>query len=154
MARIEVHVERADDSFHFVGRNAQGIEVHMDDASERPDGIGLGMSPMQLLLIALGGCSGIDLASILGKGRQKMDSLTISVTGEKPDGTAPSLYHDIHVTFTVVGDAKPERVARAVDLSLGKYCSVAKTLESTARITGSYVVNGQRYEWEPSGTTS
>lgn len=151
MARLEVSLERVDDTFHFVGQNPQGIKVHLDDASSRPDGIGLGMSPMQLLLIALGGCSGVDLASILGKGRQKVDSLSIEVRGDKPDGVAPSLFESVHVTFRVDGEVDADRVRRAVDLSLGKYCSVSKTLEPTAEITASYVVNGTSYEWEPAG---
>lgn len=148
MGRIEVSLKRVDDTFHFVGANDQGIEVHLDDASERPDGVGLGMSPMQLLLIALGGCSAVDLASILGKGRQPIDDLSIDVAGVKPDGVAPSLYETIHITFRIEGDVDVSRVARAVDLSLGKYCSVAKTLEPTAKITASYVVNGTSYAWE------
>jgi putative redox protein len=148
MGRIDVALKRVDDTYHFVGSNDQGIEVHLDDASERLDGQGLGMSPMQLLLIALGGCSAVDLASILGKGRQTVDNLAIDVSGVKPDGVAPSLYETIHITFRVDGDVEVSRVARAVDLSLGKYCSVAKTLEPTASITASYVVNGTSYAWE------
>ncbi len=148
MGRIDVSLKRVDDTFHFVGANDQGIEVHLDDASERPDGLGLGMSPMQLLLISLGGCSGVDLASILGKGRQPIESLSIDVSGVKPDGVAPSLYETIHITFRIEGRVDVSRVARAVDLSLGKYCSVAKTLEPTATITASYEVNGTTYSWE------
>ncbi|MFT5144641.1 MAG: putative redox protein [Rhodothermales bacterium] len=147
MGKIDVRIDRVDDSFHFVGKNAQGIEVHMDDASERPDGVGLGMSPMQLLLIALGGCSGIDLASILGKGRQPVQGLSVEVSGVKPDGVAPSIFEDIHVTFRVDGPVELGRVARAVELSMGKYCSVAKTLELTATLTASYVVNGEEHAW-------
>ncbi|MBO6576145.1 MAG: OsmC family protein [Rhodothermales bacterium] len=149
MATLKVAVERRDDSFHFVGTNEQGVEVHMDDASERADGIGLGASPMQLLLVALGGCSGIDLASILSKGRLQIDRIHIDIQGDKPDGVAPSLFERIHVVFHVDGDVDEKRVSRAVDLSLGKYCSVAKTLEPTATITASYVVNGVSHDWEP-----
>ncbi|NNE70919.1 MAG: OsmC family protein [Rhodothermales bacterium] len=148
---MEVTLNRVDDTFHFVGENPQGIQVHLDDATSRPDGVGLGMSPMQLLLISLGGCSGVDLASILGKGRQKVDALRIEVRGDKPDGVAPSLFNAVHVTFRVDGEVDPDRVKRAVDLSLGKYCSVSKTLEPTATITATYVVNGTAYEWEPAG---
>lgn len=152
MGTINVVVERRDDSFHFVGSNEQGIEVHLDDPSSRPDGQGVGMSPMQMLLVSLGACSGIDLASILGKGRQQVDGLRIRITGKKPDGVAPSLYEHIHVVFEVDGPVDPSRVERAVDLSLGKYCSVAKTIEPTAEITAAYVVGGKEYPWSPRDT--
>jgi putative redox protein len=149
MAKHDVSLERVDESFHFVAKDSQGFEIHMDDASTREDGIGLGTSPMQLLLIALGGCSGIDLASILGKGRRRIDRLSIDVSGVRPDGVAPALFSDIHVVFRVDGDVDEPRVRRAVQLSLGKYCSVAKILEHTARITAAYVVNGVQYAWNP-----
>ena len=114
MATIDIAIERVDETFHFEATNGQGIKVHMDDASERPGGIGLGVSPMSLLLMALGGCSGIDMASILGKGRNQIDRLAIEVSGDKPDGVAPSLFSDIRVRFLVDGDITPDRVERAV----------------------------------------
>jgi putative redox protein len=101
---------------------------------------------MQLLMMAIGGCSGVDLVSILQKGRQRIDSFTIDVTGTKPDGVAPSVYETVEVHFNLEGDVDPSRVHRAIELSLGKYCSVSRILEKTADISYRYTVNGEAFE--------
>ena len=149
MKHVTATLRRLDDGFHFEAANANGLTVHIDDASSAEDGVGQGVGPMEMLLMALGGCSGIDLVSILKKGRQRIDTFDIELDGVKPTGPGPSLYQHIHVHFILTGDLDPEKVRRAVDLSLGKYCSVAKTLEKTARITAAFSVNGTRYEWTP-----
>lgn len=149
MKHVRTTLRRLDDGFHFEATNAAGHAVHLDDASSAPDGRGQGVGPMELLLMALGGCSGIDIVSILRKSRQRLDSFDIDVDGAKPTGVSPSLYEDIHVTYRLTGDLDPEKVRRAVDLSLKKYCSVAKTLEPTACITAEYHVNGTAYAWTP-----
>lgn len=146
MGQVRVDLERVDDSFHFVARNSQGFEVHIDDATAREDGIGHGAGPMQLLLMGLAGCSGVDVASILRKARQDVRSFTISVVGEKPDARIPSPYERIHVHFSLEGELSPDRVGRAVSLSMEKYCSAAATLSRAAEITASYSVNGDRFE--------
>ncbi|WP_457653079.1 OsmC family protein [Rhodocaloribacter sp.] len=146
MATVNVKLEQLDDSFHFRASNADGNTVDIDDATSREDGVGKGVGPMQLVVMALGGCSAVDIVSILRKSRQKIDTFTIDVTGEKPDGVSPSLYERIHVHYALTGDLDANRVRRAVDLSLNKYCSVAKTLEPTARITASFSVNGERFD--------
>lgn len=62
--------------------------------------------------------------------------------GQKPAGVAPSPFQTIHLSFRFEGDLEEKKVRRAIDLSLGKYCSVAKTLEETARISYDFSVNG------------
>lgn len=146
MKEIRVDLERVDDSFHFVARNQQGFEVHIDDATAREDGIGHGAGPMQLLLMGLAGCSGVDVASILAKARQPVERFHIAVTGQRPDGVTPSPYTAIQMHFELFGDLDPGRVERAVRLSVEKYCSAAATLRHAAVITASYAVNGTRYE--------
>lgn len=101
---------------------------------------------MQLLMMAIGGCSGVDVVSILEKSRQDIRTLDIEVHGHKPDGTSPSLYDHVHVHFSLTGKLDDAKVRRAIDLSLGKYCSVAKTLEKTATIEWTFDINGQTYD--------
>ncbi len=146
MREIKVELERVDDAFHFVARNADGFEVHVDDATAREDGVARGAGPMQLVLMGLAGCSGVDVASILGKSRSRVDSLRILVTGVRARGVVPSPYLAFHMHFELTGEIEARRVERAVKLSVEKYCSAAATLRHAGPITASYSVNGERFE--------
>jgi putative redox protein len=146
MGIVNVHLERQAAAFHFKATNADGHSIDIDDGTAYEDGKGHGVGPMQLLMMAIGGCSGMDLVSILQKGRQRIDSFTIDVTGTKPDGVAPSVYETVEVHFNLEGDVDPSRVHRAIELSLGKYCSVSRILEKTADISYRYTVNGEAFE--------
>ena len=146
MREIRVELERVDDSFHFVARNMDGFEVHVDDATAREDGVGRGAGPMQLLLMGLAGCSGVDVASILQKSRSRVDSFRIEVTGLRERGAVPSPYLGFHMHFELTGDVETRRVERAVRLSVEKYCSAAATLRHAGPITASYSVNGERFD--------
>ncbi len=140
----KIKVERIDDAFHFVGTNERGNTVHMD-TSEEQGGTGQGAGPMQLLIMGMGGCSGIDILSILKKGRQTVDHFSVDLTAERAEGEVPSLFTKIHAHYTLSGELDSEKVKRAIELSLEKYCSVSKTLELTAEITYSYTVNAVDY---------
>ena len=119
--------------------NEQGNTLHMD-ASPDIGGTNSGMRPMQLLLAAFGGCSAIDLISILKKQRQDLKDLKIAVTGERETGVVPALYTEVHAHLKLYGELDPEKVEKAVSLSVEKYCSVAKTLEKTAKVTYSFEI--------------
>jgi putative redox protein len=73
--------------------------------------------------------------SILRKQREPLEDISLTVNGEREPNVEPSLFRDIHVHFTLKGNLSEEKVRKAVDLSMQKYCSVAKTLEKTAKIT-------------------
>ena len=145
---MKIEVELTDDAFHFVGKNDRGNAVHMD-TSEDEGGTGQGAGPMQLLIMGVGGCSGIDILSILRKGRQQIDSFHVELDAEREQGAVPSLYKKIHAHYTITGDVSPDKVRRAIDLSLTKYCSVSKTLEAFAEITYSFTVNSIDYASTP-----
>jgi putative redox protein len=92
-------------------------------------------SPMELVLLALGGCTGADVVSILTKKRQRVTSYEIEVRAERRD-THPRVYTAIEVLHRVRGRSiDPRAVARAVELSEEKYCSVSAMLKATATIT-------------------
>ena len=146
MGRVHVSLERQENDFHFRASNDAGLSIDIDDATSYEDGKGNGVGPMQLMVMAIGGCSGVDVVSILKKGRQQIDSFQIEVNGDKPDGVSPSVYEAIEVHFILTGELDPARVERAIDLSLGKYCSVSRMLEKTARISYRYTVNGTEYD--------
>jgi putative redox protein len=120
----------------FVASNTTGVSAVMDatDAGGRPAGI----TPTELLLMALGGCTGIDVVMILKKERQNLTKLTLNVTGIRR--SEPHMYYDqINVEYVLKGTNLDEKkVQRAIHLSEEKYCSVSAGLKDKARITSSY----------------
>lgn len=136
---VKIEINRLGGGFHMEATNEQGNTLHMD-ASPDIGGTNLGMRPMQVLLTALGGCSTIDVINILKKQRQDLKDIKITVTGEREKDAVPSLYTDVHTHFQLYGDLDRDKVEKAVTLSVEKYCSVAKTLEKTAKITYSFEI--------------
>lgn len=119
----------------FVGESESGHRVILDGANP-----GEGASPMELLLLAVGGCSSIDVVSILEKGRQPVTACHVEVSGERVE-SVPRVFEKIHLHFVVTGQGLMEKqVARAVDLSLEKYCSVSLMLEKAVQLTHSYQI--------------
>ncbi len=114
--------------------------VFTTDGSPDHGGGDTGPRPMELVLAALGGCSGIDVALILEKSRQDVTDCRITLDGERADAV-PAVFTDIHVHYTVVGnDLDPKKVERAVSLSMDKYCSVTRMLQSSVNITHSFEI--------------
>ncbi len=100
-------------------------------------------SPMELVLIALGGCTGADVISILEKKRQRVTAYEIEVRGRRRD-EHPRIYTRIEVIHRLRGDHVDERaVARAIELSETKYCSVSAMLASSATITTRYEISDE-----------
>ncbi len=100
----------------------------------------LGNSPMELLLLSLGGCSGIDVVHILKKSRQDVVDCVVEVTGKRAD-TEPKVFTDIHMVYKVVGkNLSMDKVERAVELSADKYCSASVMIGQAAKITREIIV--------------
>lgn len=137
---MKITINRLNDAVHMEAKNEDGVNLQMDGTHEI-GGINGGFRPMQMLLAAAGGCSAIDVIGILKKQRQNPDEFKIEVTGERVDVGTYSEFKSIHIHFILTGSHLEEsKVARAIDLSLTKYCSVSKTLEKTATITRSYKI--------------
>jgi putative redox protein len=117
----------------FVGLNSSGGTVQMGSLDGKP-----GVNPMQLLLVALGGCTGMDIVSILQKKRLNLVDVKVRVRGKKAD-EYPMIWTDIHLTYFIWGEAiQPRDVEQAIQLSEDKYCSVGIMLGKAARITSEY----------------
>lgn len=136
---IKIELNRLNDAFHMEARNDAGNTVQLDSSPDS-GGSNLGMRPMQMLLAAMGGCSAIDVISILKKQRQELKDIKITVTGEREKDATPSLYTEVHAHFKLYGDLDRDKAEKAVALSIDKYCSVAKTLEKTAKVTYSFEI--------------
>jgi putative redox protein len=139
---MKINLKRIDHDFNIEAVNEEGNLV-LIDGSKEIGGHGKGLRPMQLLLAALGGCSTIDIISILRKQKQELESIEIEVNGDRePVGVEGySLFKTIEVHFKLKGKVDKDKVERAVKLSMEKYCSVTKTLEPTAKITYKITLN-------------
>ncbi|MGD2177172.1 MAG: OsmC family protein [Anaerolineae bacterium] len=116
----------------FVGTDGSKHSVVM---SSQDDENGVGMSPSQLLLVSLGGCTAYDVVNILEKKRERVTGLEVRVTG-KQEEDPPWTYRKIHMEYVVRGKGLSEKAVRdAAELSEEKYCSVAATLRGSAEIT-------------------
>lgn len=136
-----IELKRIDDNFGFEAKDANGNTVRLD-AGTASGGTEHGARPMQLLLMGLGGCSGIDIVSILKKQRQRIDDFTIQIDGVREAGKEPSLWENVAIRFHLKGDIEPGKAQRAVELSMEKYCSVAETLrKSGTHLSWSVTVN-------------
>ena len=125
---INIEVERVEGDYGFEARDANGHRVNIDSSLEN-GGTNFGVRPMQLLLMGLGACSGIDIVSILKKQRIDIRGFSMKVEGEREPGSGgPTLWKTAHVIFELAGDIDPSKARRACDLSMEKYCSVAETL--------------------------
>jgi len=127
------------DNMSFVGESASGHSVVMDGPLEA-GGRNLGIRPMEMLLLGLGGCSSFDVLSILKKGRQTISNCEVEITAQRAD-TEPRVFTKIHLHFILEGKELNEtKVAKAIALSAEKYCSAFNMLEKTANITYDYKV--------------
>jgi putative redox protein len=134
---IHVEVNRVSNDYGFEGRDASGHTVKMDSSPES-GGQDFGIRPMQMLLMGLGSCSGIDIISILKKQKQTVDKFRILIDGEREEGKEATKWKYIKIIFEMKGLIEAEKAKRACALSIEKYCSVAATL----------IGAGCKIEWE------
>ncbi|CAD2223176.1 conserved hypothetical protein [Pseudoalteromonas sp. 3J6] len=119
----------------YIGRSNSNHNVVFDAGSD-----GAAPSPMEMVLMSVGGCSSVDVVSILKKTKQDFSSVDVQLTAERAE-TAPRVFTKINLHFVVTGKNVSEKhLERAVSLSAEKYCSVALMLDKTVEITHSHEV--------------
>jgi putative redox protein len=112
------------DNVKFVGHSESGHQITIDTLPKF-GGSNEGASPMELLLLGVGGCSSVDVVNILKKQRQQVSGCVAELVAERAD-SVPKVFTSIHLHFIVKGgDLRPEKVSRAVKLSAEKYCSAS-----------------------------
>lgn len=123
----------------FDATASTGHTVRMDAAPE-VGGENTGPRPMEMVLMGLGGCTGIDVVMMLQKQKQDIKDVQIEIESERSEDI-PKVYTKIHVHFKVIGtDLNPKKVERAVNLSAEKYCSVSKMLEKSAEMSHDFEI--------------
>ena len=126
----------------FLGESGSGHAVVMDGPPDS-GGRDLGVRPMEMLLLGMGGCTAFDVVHILKKARQPVTDCVVELSAERAE-SEPKIFTRIHVHFIVSGEGLAEKqVARAVMLSAEKYCSASIMLGKTAEITHDYEIAAQ-----------
>jgi len=131
----KIELSRVNGEFGFEATDENNHTVRIDSSPES-GGLNFGVRPMQMLLMGVGGCSAIDVLSILKKQRIDVKDCKIIVNGEREPGKIPSLWKDIDIEFHLYGDIDIDKANKAAELSIGKYCSASATLEKAgAKLT-------------------
>ena len=124
----------------FKGKSESGHEVILDGPEEL-GGEGLGMRPMEMMLIGMGGCTSFDVVTILKRSRQQITGCIAEIEAVRADAI-PKVFTSIHIHFLIKGiDLQKKAVERAVELSANKYCSATIMLGKSVKITHDFVIS-------------
>ncbi|MEB4590414.1 OsmC family protein [Candidatus Thiothrix sp. Deng01] len=127
------------DNMSFVGESGSGHSVVMDGPPEL-GGRNLGVRPMEMLLLGLGGCSSFDVVLILQKSKQQVIDCEVQIEAERAD-KEPKVFTRIHLHFIISGrNLAVDKVGRAIKLSAEKYCSASIMLAKTAEVTHDFEI--------------
>ncbi|MDG2353588.1 MAG: OsmC family protein [Gammaproteobacteria bacterium] len=128
------------DGMMMVGESASGHAVVMD-GPEQVGGKNLGIRPMEMLLLGMGGCTTIDVLSMLKKMREEVRDCRAEITADRADDH-PKVFTKIHIHFVVEGTNLDEKkVGKAIGLSADKYCSASIMLGKTATVTHDFEIH-------------
>ncbi|KOR32843.1 peroxiredoxin [Achromatium sp. WMS3] len=127
------------DGMAMVGESASGHAIVMDGPPEH-GGRNIGLRPMELLLLGMGGCTEFDVLHILRKARQQVTACEVQIEAQRAE-TDPKVFTRIHAHFVITGhNLDPKRITKAIELSADKYCSASIMLGATAKITHDFEI--------------
>ncbi len=136
---MHLSLDQINDAIQFQGTNGSyDVAIASTDDQE-------GLSPMEMAALSVVGCSSIDLLTILEKQKQDIEAFSADIDGERAD-EPPRVFTNLHLHYEFNGDVDPDKVRRAINLSLDTYCSLSNMIDQTATITFAFTVNGERYE--------
>ena len=138
---MNVSLERINEDYLFEVTNSNGMTIRLDNKGKTTGEV-QGVSPMELLLMGVAGCSAIDIVAILNKQKINPKVLKMEVKGHRHEDEVPALFYKIDIIIYLEGDFSAEKAKRAAQLSYDKYCSVSKTLEPTSEIFHKVILNG------------
>ena len=138
---MKITLNRINDDYLFECKNSIGNSILLDNISES-EGT-KAVSPMESLLMAVAGCGGIDMVSIMKKQRQELTNFSAEVEGERIQEDDAKPFKNIMVKFFLEGKIDPNKARKAAELSFEKYCSVSKTLEPKVTVNYQVFVNGE-----------
>lgn len=130
---MKINLKRLDDDKHFELSNEKGYTVELA-------GGGKATSPMESVLMAVAGCSSIDVVSILKKMKLDLKDLEVEVSGERATDEVPAVFTKIHAHYKLYGDIPEDKAKRTLELTFTKYCSVSIMLQKAAEVTYSFEI--------------
>ena len=137
---MNINLVRKSGKFNFEAENESGFTVELD-AKVAIGGEGKGFRPMEMLLIGLGGCSGIDMVNVLTKQKEPLDDVKIAINATRKDAEMPPIFDIIDIHFDLFGDLSTAKVERALSMTFDKYCSVSNILGRSAKINFTYKIH-------------
>lgn len=136
---MEIVLNRKSGKFNFEAKNEAGFSVELD-AKAAIGGEGKGFRPMEMLLVGLGGCSGIDMVNVLNKQKEPLVDIEIKINATRKDEEIPPIFDRIDIHFILSGQLNIQKVERALQMTFDKYCSVANILSRSATLKYSYEI--------------
>jgi len=140
---MNINLIRKSGKFNFEAENEGGFTVELD-AKAAIGGEGKGFRPMEMLLVGLGGCSGIDMVNVLTKQKEPLDDIKIAINATRKDEEMPPIFDEIDIHFELYGDLSTVKVERALSMTFDKYCSVSNILGRSAKINFTYKINSNK----------
>ena len=141
---MKISLNRINEDYLFEATSSNGMNVLLDNKSKK-EGKVEGISPMEVLLMGVAGCSSIDVVAILNKQRINPVTLRMEVEGVRDPNAVPAPFQEINVSLFLEGeDISPEKAKRAAQLSFDKYCSVSKSLDPNIKINQIIFINGEK----------
>ena len=141
---MKISLNRINEDYLFEATSSNGMNVLLDNKSKK-EGKVEGISPMEVLLMGVAGCSSIDVVAILNKQRINPVTLRMEVEGVRDPNAVPAPFQEINISLFLEGeDISPEKAKRAAQLSFDKYCSVSKSLDPNIKINQIIFVNGEK----------
>ena len=137
---MEINLIRKNKKFNFEAANPAGQIVEID-AKPEIGGEGMGFRPMEMLLVGLGGCSGIDMVNVLQKQKEPLDDIRINIKASRRDEEMPPIFEQINIHFDLYGSLNQQKVERALSLTFEKYCSVSNILGRSAILKYTYTIH-------------
>ena len=137
---MEINLIRKSGKFNFEAKNESGFAVELD-AKPAIGGEGKGFRPMEMMLVGLGGCSGIDMVNMLTKQKEPLSDVKINIKATRKDEEMPPIFDVIDIHFDLFGELNTTKVERALQMTFDKYCSVANILSRSATINFTYTIN-------------
>lgn len=119
----------------FKGTNEAGKELNLGKG-------GTAVGPMESVLMAMAGCSTIDIVMILQKMKQDIKDIKVEVDGKRRE-EIPKIYSDINLHYILIGDVKEKKAEKAIAMSLEKYCSVSLMIQKSSNITSSFEIKSE-----------
>ena len=139
---MEINLIRKSGKFNFEAENESGFTVELD-AKAAIGGTGKGFRPMEMLLIGLGGCSGIDMVNILTKQKEELDDIKINIKATRKEEEVPAIFDVIDIQFNLSGNLSVQKVERALQMTFDRYCSVSNILGRSATINFTYTISSK-----------